>query len=61
MIYYKESSVIDNNASTKDVGLTLQGKITCGTFVNKDKPTYLETYNEFMAKKLGDAFTPYQE
>jgi len=60
MKYYKESSEIKNDANTKDVGLTLQGKIICGTFVNKDKPTYLQTYNEFMAKKLGDRFTPYK-
>jgi 2-oxoglutarate/2-oxoacid ferredoxin oxidoreductase subunit beta len=60
MIYYKESSEIKNDADTKTVGLTLQGKITVGTFVNKDKPTYLESMNAFYAQKFGDKYVPYK-
>ena len=60
MKYYKDSSEIKNDADTKTVGLTLQGKIVCGTFVNKDKPTYLESMNAFYAQKLGERYTPYK-
>jgi 2-oxoglutarate ferredoxin oxidoreductase subunit beta len=60
MKYYKESSEIKNDADTKTIGLTLQGKIVCGTFVNKDKPTYLESMNAFYAQKLGERYTPYK-
>jgi len=60
MIYYKESSEIKNDADTKTVGLTLQGKITVGAFVNKDKPTYLESMNAFYAQKFGDKYAPYK-
>jgi 2-oxoglutarate ferredoxin oxidoreductase subunit beta len=60
MKYFRESSEIRNDADTKDVALTLQGKIICGTFVNKDKPTYLESMNAYYAQKLGDRYVPYQ-
>jgi 2-oxoglutarate ferredoxin oxidoreductase subunit beta len=59
MVYYKENSEIRHNADTKTVALGFQGKITVGKFVDKERPTYLDTMNEFFRKKFGDKYTPY--
>jgi len=60
MKYYKDNSKIQNDADTKTVGLGFQGKIIVGKFVDKDKPTYLDSMNEFYAKKFGDKYAPYK-
>jgi 2-oxoglutarate ferredoxin oxidoreductase subunit beta len=60
MMYFRDSSEINNDADTKTVGLTMQGKIVCGTFVNKDKPTYLESRDAFYMKALGERYSPYK-
>ncbi|MDI6766318.1 MAG: 2-oxoacid:ferredoxin oxidoreductase subunit beta [Bacteroidota bacterium] len=60
MIYFKENSEIKNDADTKSVGLTFQGKITVGKFVDKERTTYLDAMNEFYSKKFGDKYTPYK-
>jgi 2-oxoglutarate ferredoxin oxidoreductase subunit beta len=59
MKYYKEQSEIKHGADTKAIALEFQGKIILGKFVDRERPTYLETMNEFYAKRLGDTYTPY--
>ncbi len=60
MIYYKENSEIRNDADTKTLGLTFQGKIIVGKFVDKDQPTYLDRMNEYYSSKFGNKFVPYK-
>jgi 2-oxoglutarate/2-oxoacid ferredoxin oxidoreductase subunit beta len=57
--YYKEKSVIKHGTDTKDVGLTFQGDITVGKFVDRERPTWLESMNEHLGKVLGSRFQPY--
>jgi len=57
--YYKEKSIIKNGAETKDVGLTYQGDITVGKFVDRDRPTWLDSMNEHFGKVLGDKYQTY--
>jgi len=59
MIYFKENSEIKNDADTKSVSLSFQGKITVGKFVDKDRPTYLDAMNDYYSKKFGEKYTPY--
>jgi 2-oxoglutarate ferredoxin oxidoreductase subunit beta len=59
MLYYKESSEIRNGADTKSVAIDFQGKIVIGKFVDRERPTYLETMNEYYQHQLGDRYTPY--
>jgi len=59
MIYYKENSEIRHGADTKTVALDFQGKIIVGKFVDKERPTYLDTMNEFYKKKFGDKYIPH--
>ena len=60
MVYFKENSEIKNDADTKTVSLSFQGKITVGKFVDKDRPTYLESMNEFYSKKFGEKYQIYK-
>ena len=60
MKFYKDNSEIQNGADTKTLGLSFQGKIIVGKFVDKDKPTYLDSMNAFYAKKFGDTYSPYK-
>lgn len=57
--YYKECSVIKNGADTKDIGLGYQGEIVVGKFVDRERPTWLESMNDHFCAVLGDQFTPY--
>lgn len=60
MLYYKENSEIRNNADTRSVGITYQGKIIIGKFIDRERPTYLEAMNEQLSKKLGSKYIPYE-
>ncbi|HXG01646.1 MAG TPA: 2-oxoacid:ferredoxin oxidoreductase subunit beta [Bacteroidota bacterium] len=59
MIYYKEHSEIRNGADTRTIGLEFQGKIIVGKFVDRERPTYLETMHEFYTQRLGDKYIPH--
>jgi 2-oxoglutarate ferredoxin oxidoreductase subunit beta len=60
MQFYKENSVIKNGADPRDVGLAFNGKITCGKFVDRDRPSFLEQYNSRMGQTFGSSFKPYE-
>ncbi len=57
--YYKEKSVMKNGADTKEVGLTFQGPIVVGKFVDRERPTWLESMNAHFTQVLGDKYKPY--
>jgi 2-oxoglutarate ferredoxin oxidoreductase subunit beta len=54
--YYKEQSVIRNGASTKDVGISYQGEIVVGKFVDRERPTWLDAREEHLGRVLGDKY-----
>jgi 2-oxoglutarate ferredoxin oxidoreductase subunit beta len=56
--YFKEKSVVRNNAPTREVAMEFQGQIVVGKFVDRPQPTYLEAMNEQMRAKLGEKFVP---
>jgi 2-oxoglutarate ferredoxin oxidoreductase subunit beta len=60
MVYFKDTSEIRHGADTKTVGLGFQEKIVLGKFVDIERPTYLETMNEYYAKHLGADYLPYR-
>jgi 2-oxoglutarate/2-oxoacid ferredoxin oxidoreductase subunit beta len=57
--YYKEKSKTVHGADTKDVGLSFQGDIVVGKFVDRERPTWLDAMNEHYSKVLGSKFAPY--
>lgn len=44
MRYYRDMSEERNGADPSEADIRLKGKILVGTFVNKDKPDFMETY-----------------
>jgi hypothetical protein len=41
------------------VDIQFQSKIKVGKFVDIEKPSYLDAYNDYLKTKLGDKFKPY--
>jgi 2-oxoglutarate/2-oxoacid ferredoxin oxidoreductase subunit beta len=60
MQYYKENSVIQNEADTRAVALGYKDKIICGKFIDRERPSYLEIYNSKMSERFGPSFEPYE-
>jgi 2-oxoglutarate ferredoxin oxidoreductase subunit beta len=57
---YKENSIIKNGADTREVGLDFRGKIICGKFVDRERPTFMDQYNKKLAEKFGPSCKPYE-
>jgi 2-oxoglutarate/2-oxoacid ferredoxin oxidoreductase subunit beta len=60
MVYYRDSSEIKHGADTREISLSFQGKIIVGKFIDKDRPTYLDSMNDYYQKKLGKDYEPYK-
>jgi 2-oxoglutarate ferredoxin oxidoreductase subunit beta len=56
MLYYKEKSEIKNGADTKEVAIGFQSKIICGKFVDRERPSYHESMDQYLTQKLGDNY-----
>ena len=59
MNYYKEKSVVKNGADTKSVGITFKEEIIVGKFVERERPSFLESMNSHFKKVIGDKYIPY--
>jgi 2-oxoglutarate ferredoxin oxidoreductase subunit beta len=59
MKYYKASSQLSEGADTRTLDIPLNGTIPVGRFVNRDRPTLLESMNTQLQSKLGADFVPY--
>ena len=59
MQYYKEKSVVKTGADTREVGIGFQSEIVCGKFVDRDRPTWLEAYNDRNSAAIGARYKPY--
>ena len=60
MQFYKENSVINNGGDPKEAGLGFKGKIVCGKFVDRDRPSFLEQYNSRMSEIFGSSYQRYE-
>ncbi len=56
--FYYKNSVTQNNEDTRNVEITPEEKIITGEFTDKEKPTFIDTYNAQLSKILGDKFIP---
>ena len=59
MKFYHDNSEIKHGAPLESLDIEFQKKIIVGKFVDKDKPTFLDNWNNHLGKKLGDKFVPY--
>ena len=56
MKYYKEKSKVKNGAPTSEVGLTLNGEIAVGKFVDRDRPDYQTMMRAQYVESLGERY-----
>ncbi|MFC1561907.1 2-oxoacid:ferredoxin oxidoreductase subunit beta [candidate division KSB1 bacterium] len=61
MKIFKEKGKVRKGISTKDATLDQDNEIVLGTFVNKERKTYIESMNEQQARVIGPKFVPYGE
>ncbi|MFB3813270.1 MAG: 2-oxoacid:ferredoxin oxidoreductase subunit beta [Terriglobales bacterium] len=54
--YYKQASKIKHGSPTSEAGLTKQGEIVVGKFVDRVRPDYLDLMREQMHESLGDRY-----
>jgi 2-oxoglutarate ferredoxin oxidoreductase subunit beta len=59
--YYYEKSEIQHGADIRTLDISYQGKLIVGKFVDKEKPTFLDSMNQHMTKILGDKYVRYGE
>jgi len=59
MKFYHDNSVIRHGEDTRNVDITFQGKIVVGRFVDRERPTFLDSYNTRLSQVLGDRFEEY--
>jgi 2-oxoglutarate ferredoxin oxidoreductase subunit beta len=57
---FKKLSTVKNSADTREVGLDFKGSIVCGKFIDRERPSFLERYNERMASRLGASYKQYE-
>jgi 2-oxoglutarate ferredoxin oxidoreductase subunit beta len=57
--FYKENSTIKNGADTKEAGLTFDGKILVGKFIDRERPTWLSAMNDHFTHTLGNQYSAY--
>jgi 2-oxoglutarate/2-oxoacid ferredoxin oxidoreductase subunit beta len=56
MKFYKEKSKVRHGAPTSEVGLTLNGEIVVGKFVDRDRPDYASLMRAQYVEALGDRY-----
>ena len=59
MKFYHDNSVITHGADVRDVDIQFQSEIKVGKFIDIEKSSYLDKYNEYMKQRLGEKFKPY--
>jgi len=57
--FYFDNSIVKNNEDPRNVAITSEEKIVVGKFTDKDRPTFIDSYNRQHTKILGDKFTPH--
>ena len=58
MRFYHDNAEIRHGADTRLLDLDYQGKITCGKFVDEERPTFLDMMQAHYQKILGDKYVP---
>jgi 2-oxoglutarate ferredoxin oxidoreductase subunit beta len=58
MKFYKQSSRIKHGAPTSEVGLTRNGEIIVGKFVDRERPDFTTMMHAHFAQELGEKYVP---
>jgi len=60
MKMYRELSVVKHGADTKEVAIVPGKEIIVGRFVDTERPTFLDGYNNQMKARFGERFSEYR-
>jgi len=58
MRFYHDNADIRHGADTRLLDIGYQGKITCGKFIDEERPTFLDMMHEHYRQTLGDKYKP---
>lgn len=61
MKFYKEKSKIRHGAPTGEVGLTMDGEIIVGKFVDRERPEFLDLMRTQLAAQLGQRYVEVEQ
>jgi 2-oxoglutarate ferredoxin oxidoreductase subunit beta len=61
MKFYKEHSKTRNGCPTSEVGLSKQGEIIVGKFVDRERPDYLDLMRQQLSAELGERYVDQTE
>jgi 2-oxoglutarate ferredoxin oxidoreductase subunit beta len=59
MRFYHDNSIIKHGADTRELDISYQKKIIVGKFVDIERPTFLDSMNEWYRKKFGEKYIEY--
>jgi 2-oxoglutarate ferredoxin oxidoreductase subunit beta len=57
--FYHDNSVIKHGEDTRNLNIEFQKPIIVGKFIDRERPTFLDSYNKRLGEVLGDKFEPY--
>lgn len=57
--FYYENSVVKDGEDPRNAGISPEEKIVVGTFTDRVRPSFLESYRTQLSETLGDKFVPY--
>jgi len=56
--FYHDNARIEHGADTRGLDIDFQNKLTCGVFVNEERPTFQEMMETHYQDKFGDKYVP---
>jgi 2-oxoglutarate ferredoxin oxidoreductase subunit beta len=59
MKFYHDNSVIKHGADTRELDIEYQKRIIVGKFIDRERPTFLDAYNDWLKQRLKDKFVAY--
>ncbi|MEW6686583.1 MAG: 2-oxoacid:ferredoxin oxidoreductase subunit beta [Candidatus Edwardsbacteria bacterium] len=60
MKFYKENAAIKHGVSTKEADIEFQKPFIVGKFVDKERPTFLDSMNTWFSQVLGEKYMKYE-
>ena len=60
MRFYHDNCEIKHGADTRELEIKFQEKITVGKFIDRDRPTFVQSMNNWYGKVFGDEYEPYE-
>ena len=60
MKFYHDNCEIKHGADTRELDIVFQERIVVGNFIDRDRPTYVQSMNDWYGEVLGDRYAPYE-